>query len=257
MDAPIRACVVIPTYNERETIPVLLKGLEDLGLPGLQVLVVDDSSPDGTAGAVRAVSVTKPWVRLVSRERKKGIGSAYQDGFRTAIRDTDSNVLVEMDADLQHPPSSLPLLLGAIQEGADVAVGSRYMPGGGTPGWSSVRRSVSRGANAYSRLMLGLKVKDATSGFRAYTREAAVRVASAALPAKGFEFQVASLYLLKGTSKIVEVPFVFAARAAGESKLRLRDMARFFLSVAKISLTRKRGSRRESKTEIRGTAADF
>ncbi len=257
MDAPVKACVVVPTYNEKENISALLTKIEELRIPNLRVLVVDDSSPDGTAGMVREASETKPWIGLLSRERRKGIGSAYQDGFTAAIRDTDANVLVEMDADLQHPPAALPSLLGAIRGGADVALGSRYTPGGGISGWSRTRRTVSWWANAYARMMLGLKVRDTTSGFRAYTREAAERIASASLPVKGFEFQVASLYLLKEWSRVIEVPFIFETRAAGKSKLRLQDMVRFFFVIAWISLTKRQKPRRESKTEIRGTAADF
>ncbi len=238
MDAQLGACIVIPTYNERENIAPLIRGIEELGLPSLEVLVVDDSSPDGTGDAVRTLAESRPWVKLLSRPGKKGIGSAYQDGFRAALAETDATVIIEMDADLQHPPSLLPSLMQAVRSGADVALGSRYVPGGGTVGWSKARKTVSRGANAYARLMLGIKVRDATSGFRAYARRAAEKVASAPLPAKGFEFQVASLYLLRNDTRMVEVPFVFAARSAGESKLGLLDMVRFFLAVARISLVR-------------------
>ena len=238
MDAPPRACVVVPTYNERENVGALVEAIDQLRLPNLTVLFVDDSSPDGTADEVRRLAGSRPWVKLLLREGKKGIGSAYQDGFRAAIVETDASVLVEMDADLQHPVSALPRLLEAMGGGADVALGSRYVSGGGISGWSLARRAVSKGANVYSRVMLGLKVRDATSGFRAFTREAAQEVGSADLPAKGFEFQVASLYLLKGRAKVVEVPFVFVSRAAGTSKLGLGDAVRFFFAIARLALWR-------------------
>ncbi len=236
MAPPRTVCVVIPTYNERENIATLLEAIEGAGVPGLRVLFVDDGSPDGTADLVSSLAKSKPWVSLLQRGRKMGIGSAYQDGFRWAVAETDAEVLVEMDADLQHPPSAIPTLVRAVEEGADVALASRYVPGGGISGWGRLRRLMSLGANAYSRLMLGLSVRDATSGFRAYSREAAAAVAAAKLPAKGFEFQVAVLHLLKGRARMVEVPYVFAARASGKSKLGLGDVLRFAFAVARASV---------------------
>ncbi len=257
MQAPIRACVVIPTYNERENVGAIVDALGQARTPGLVLLFVDDSSPDGTAEEVSRLAASRPWVRLLVRDRKMGIGSAYQDGFRVAIAETDPAILVEMDADLQHPVSALPLLLTAISEGADVAVGSRYVEGGGVSGWGKARRTVSKGANAYSRAMLGLKVKDATSGFRAFSREAAEEVAAADLPAKGFEFQVATLYLLKGRARVIEVPYTFVARTAGKSKLSFADAARFFFAIARLSLWRPKTLKARSKTEIRGNSAEI
>jgi len=141
-----------------------------------------------------------------------------------------------MDADLQHPPSALPALLKAIEEGADLAIASRYMEGGGVEGWGWGRRLISRGANSYARLMLRLPVMDCTSGFRAYTLETARKVVDASLPAKGFEFQVATLYLLRKGTKMVEVPYRFSPRRRGKSKLGPWDMVRFFLSVFRMAL---------------------
>ena len=235
MDVPPRTCVVVPTFNEKENVEPLVLAIEKVALPGVSVLFVDDNSPDGTGEEISRVAATRPWVRLLRRGGKMGIGSAYQDGFNVALAETKPSVLVEMDADLQHPPAVLPDLVEAIRGGADVAVASRYVPGGGVSGWSLIRRTVSRGANAYSRMALGLKVKDATSGFRAYTEQAARQVASANLPAKGFEFQVASLHLLKGSAKVVEVPFIFESRVAAKSKLGLSDVLRFFFAVIRIS----------------------
>ena len=237
MDAPLKTCVIVPTYNEKENVAHLVEAIEGIHYPDLTVLFVDDGSPDGTADEVRRMAQSSPWVKLLTRDRKMGIGSAYQSGFKEAILDYGADVLVEMDADLQHPPSALPSLIEAIKGGADVAVASRYLPGGGIPQWSRLRRIVSRAANSYSRRLLGLTVRDATSGFRAYTRKAAEQVASADLPAKGFEFQVASLHVLTGKARIVEVPFVFAYRTAGKSKLSLGDILRFLFAVPRIALT--------------------
>jgi dolichol-phosphate mannosyltransferase len=175
-------------------------------------------------------------VRLFKKTWKAGIGGAYQEGFRYALREFDPEVLVEMDADLQHPASLLPQLVSAISDGAGAADGSRYVEGGGISDWSRGRRVMSRTANVYARGLLRLGVRDGTSGFRAYSREAAERVASAELPAKGYEFQVASLYYLKSHFRIVEIPFIFGARAAGKSKLGVGEGLRFLLAVPKIAI---------------------
>jgi dolichol-phosphate mannosyltransferase len=237
VDAPTRVCVVVPTDNEKENIEAVVQATKSAGVPGLTLLFVDDSSPDGTADVIGEEMASEPWVKLLRRKSKLGIGTAYQDGFNEAIATLSPNVLVEMDADLQHPPSLIPSLVGAVRAGADVAVGSRYVEGGSAPKWSLWRRTVSRVANAYSRTLLGIPVRDATSGFRAYSVRAAEAVAAADLPARGFEFQVASLHLLKTKMKIVEVPYSFAPRAAGRSKLGLYDMARFSVAVMRMALS--------------------
>jgi dolichol-phosphate mannosyltransferase len=232
----MKACVVVPTYNEKENVAPMVDGVKAVGITGLDLLCVDDSSPDGTADVVRRISTREPWVHLMVREAKKGIGSAYQDGFRHALKSLAPDVLVEMDADLQHPPSVLREILAAIDEGADVVIASRYVQGGGTVGWGTGRRMVSRGANALVRLLLGLQVRDCTSGFRGYTRAAAEKVVKASLPAKGFEFQVATLHLLKTHARIVEVPFTFTSRKVGKSKLGFADLARFLFSIVRMSM---------------------
>jgi dolichol-phosphate mannosyltransferase len=237
LEAPARVCVVVPTYNEKENVQALIESIEEAGLSDVSVLFVDDSSPDGTAEEVRRLAQQRPWVRILVRENKRGIGTAYQEGFKEATSQTGASILMEMDADLQHPASALPALVEAITKGADVAVASRYVEGGGISGWSMWRRLLSRGANAYARTLLRLPVRDATSGFRAYTSRAADELAKSNLPAKGFEFQVAALYQLKRGYKIVEVPYVFVTRKAGKSKLRLWDTLRFFFTVMSMSIS--------------------
>ncbi len=232
----MKACVVVPTYDERDNISSLVAAVKAAGIPDLEILFVDDSSPDGTADEIRRISANERWVHLLVRDQKRGIGSAYQDGFRLALDSLSPDVVVEMDADLQHPPSVLAGMQAAVAEGADVVIASRYVEGGGTSGWGLGRRAVSRGANAIARGLLRLPVKDCTSGFRTYTRSAAEKVVAAKLPAKGFEFQVATLNLLKTQAKIVEVPFVFSARRVGKSKLGAGEMARFLVSVVKMAL---------------------
>jgi dolichol-phosphate mannosyltransferase len=232
-----KLCAVVPTYNERENVGRLVEEVRRAAVPGLTLLFVDDTSPDGTGDLLRDMASRDPSVKLLVRSTRTGIGSAYQDGFREAISSIAPDIIIEMDADLQHPPSVIGELVRAVQAGADVAVGSRYVAGGGVSGWSLWRRTVSKGANAYARTMLRINVRDATSGFRAYTRAKAEQVAHVTLPAKGFEFQVASLYMLKKGSRFAEVPYTFAARTAGKSKLGLADMVRFFLSVIRIALS--------------------
>ncbi|MDG7007129.1 MAG: polyprenol monophosphomannose synthase [Nitrososphaerota archaeon] len=236
MAVPSTTCIVIPTYNEKDNVEPLVRGIEGERIPGLKVLFVDDSSPDGTSEVIRSVAATRPWVEVLQRRGKQGIGSAYREGFRKALSDPGTEAVVEMDSDLQHPPAAIPDLLRALGQGADVAVGSRYVAGGGVPRWSLFRRWVSRGANAYARWVLGLEVRDATSGLRAYRRKAAEEIANADLPAKGYEFQVASLYCLKEDYRVTEVPFVFGSRAKGESKLGVADGLRFFVRVPRIAI---------------------
>lgn len=229
-------CIVVPTYNELENVRSLVAEVGKARGPDTALLFVDDSSPDGTGLEIASISKTEPWVRLLTRPGKMGIGSAYQEGFREAASSLSPSIIVEMDADLQHPPSAIPELVNAVRGGADVAVGSRYVRGGGSSGWSRWRRLVSRAANLYARTTLGLPVRDATSGFRAYTAEAALKVSEAGLPVRGFEFQVASLKALKTSTKIVEVPYTFSHRTAGKSKLGIWDVARFFVSVLRLAL---------------------
>lgn len=236
MDAPVRACVVVPTYNEKENVGALVEAIEAIYRPGLSLLFVDDSSPDGTADEVRKLAETRPWVRLLVRHGGRSFALSYQEGFKEAIAQLQPMILVGMDSDLQHPPSAIPALVGAIETGADVAVASRYVEGGRIVGWSLARRIVSTGANLYARWLLRLPVKDCTSGFRAYNRPAAEEVASACLRTKRFEYQIATLNLLKRDRKIVEVPYTFMARRSGQSKFSVWYLPRFFFAVARMAL---------------------
>ena len=235
METYPRTCVVVPTYNEKENIAQLVKELDGLRVPSLTVLFVDDSSPDGTAGEIRREGETRPWVNLLLRTGKRGFSSACQDGLRDAISRLDPSILISMDADMQHPPSTIPSLIEAIEHGADVAVASRYVEGGGVEGWSFSRRIVSSVANSYARVLLGLPVKDCTSGFKAFDRNAAEKITSAKLRTKRFEYQIETLSLLKGF-KIVEVPYTFVTRKAGQSKLRFWDLPRYFFAIAAMKL---------------------
>ena len=214
--------VVVPTYNEAENLPVLAQALFSLGLPDLQLLVVDDASPDGTAEVAEGLRATYPRrVHILRRPSKQGLGTAYVAGFTEALR-LGARTIVQMDADLSHPPDSVPALLDCIKE-SDVAVGSRYIPGGGaTEEWGLLRKLLSRGGDLYVRWLMGLDVKDTKSGFKAFKREALERLELDTMRSTGFIFQSEVLYRCRQLGLTVrEVPYLFQARRSGRSKMSL------------------------------------
>ena len=217
----MKALVVLPTYNEAANIAVVLRRIRAATGP-VDVLVVDDSSPDGTADMAQAVGAELGGVEVLRRPGKSGLGRAYREGFRLGLgRGYDT--LVEMDADLSHDPATLPELLGAVESGAELAIGTRYMPGGKIPDWPWYRRAISRTGNLYARAMLGLSLRDSTSGFRAYHRRALERIDLARVRADGYGFQVEMAYLVeRGGGKVTEVPIEFRDRTMGHSKMSSR-----------------------------------
>ena len=217
---------------ENENLPVLIKLLEEsLSQRKLEVIFIDDSSSDGTIETIRELSEKYSNLKLLVRSRKMGLGSAYKDGFKAS----SGEVIVEMDADLSHNPKELPKLFKALNH-ADVAVGSRYIRGGKTIWWKWYRRLISRGASLLANLFLGLGVRDATSGFRAYRRKAFEGIASKS-SLNGFEFQVEALHIAKKLKlKIVEVPITFIDRTRGKSKLGLNDIINFAKSILKMGV---------------------
>jgi dolichol-phosphate mannosyltransferase len=223
----VRVVIVVPTYNERDNIPALFKRIAQASssiADEVHLLFVDDGSPDGTAAEVERLARRNPWVHLLERGRKAGLGTAYQQGFRHAISLVDPTVFVQMDADLQHPPERVPQLVRAVLDGADVAVGSRYVTGGGFQGLTTQRRVVSKGANLLARTLLGLAVHDATSGFKALDRRAVDALLRVKVLSKGFNFQVESLFIFRKSGlRAVEVPYVFEERATGASKMSWRE----------------------------------
>ena len=220
--------VVIPTYNERENIKKLLPGIFRT-LKNAEVIVVDDNSQDGTADAIRAMKLGS--VRLISRPGKMGIGSAYKTGFRAARGD----IIFEMDADLSHSPAFMPKMLRAINEGADIVVGSRYMPGGSIVGWGFYRKTVSKAANVLSHMLLGLGVNDVTSGFRAYRRTALESINMDEIESDGYSFQLEILCkLYRKGFKVKEVPIKFEDRKVGQSKLGRKEMLNYIKTVMRL-----------------------
>jgi dolichol-phosphate mannosyltransferase len=217
----VRTLIVLPTFNEADNIVEVLQKLRAV-VPEASVLVVDDSSPDGTADLVEEVAEEIGDVSVMRRPAKSGLGSAYRDGFRHGLA-AGYDVMVEMDSDLSHDPAALPSLLAAAADGAALALGSRYIPGGSIPDWSWHRRALSRWGNRYAAAVLGIDVNDATSGYRAYRAEALAGIDFHTVQADGYGFQVEMAYrVLASGGRIVEVPISFTDRVRGESKMSSR-----------------------------------
>jgi dolichol-phosphate mannosyltransferase len=218
MDRTTRTLVVLPTFNEAENIAEVLRRLR-AAAPGADVMVVDDSSPDGTADVAKAAGHELGRVDVVVRPGKAGLGSAYRHGFREGLA-AGYDVLVEMDSDLSHDPAALPSLLRAVEEGADLAIGSRYVPGGSIPHWPIHRRALSRWGNRYAAVALRMAVSDSTSGFRAYRASALARIDLDRVRADGYGFQIEMAYRVAEVGgRIAEVPIEFRDRERGTSKM--------------------------------------
>jgi len=214
----VRALVVLPTYQEAENIAEVLRRLR-AAAPAVDILVIDDSSPDGTAAMAKAIGAELGAVDVLVRPAKSGLGSAYRAGFAEGLA-RGYDVLVEMDSDLSHDPADLPALLAAVEHGADLAIGSRYVPGGRIPNWKWHRKMLSRWGNRYAAGALGLAVNDATAGYRAYTAAALKTIDLTRVRAEGYGFQVEMTYrLVRIGGKVVEFPITFRDRTAGTSKM--------------------------------------
>lgn len=226
MDPHDGRLVVVPTFNEAENVVGLADRVLE-AVPGAEILFVDDSSPDGTGRTVEGIRRRHAAVDLLTRPRKLGLGSAYRAGFAVGCR-RDLDVVVTMDADLSHDPAHLPDLLAAL-DGADVAIGSRYVPGGGVRNWGLHRRLLSRGANLYARTLLGVPVRDCTSGFRAYRTEVLRRLPLDRIESSGYSFLEEMTFLTHHHGfRMVEVPIVFVDRQGGRSKISTTEI---FLAV--------------------------
>ena len=210
--------VVIPTYNEVGNIAKVISRLSK-AVPQAKIVVVDDSSPDGTGELVSEIARDNDQVEVIIRAAKSGLGSAYRTGFALGIA-AGASALIEMDADLSHEPEVVPELLKALDGGADFAIGSRYVPGGTSPGLTRARLALSRGGNIYAKIALGLKIKDATSGFRAYRPALLDVIGLDTVSADGYGFQIEMVFraTLVG-AKIAEVPIIFRPRTEGTSKM--------------------------------------
>jgi dolichol-phosphate mannosyltransferase len=228
-----KTVVIIPTYNERRNVELLIPKLFD-SIKDCHVLIVDDNSPDGTGEFLRSLKL--PNLHVLSRKAKLGLGSAYLDGFKWVMEKLDPDIVIQMDADFSHDVKLLPKMAKLVEGGYDLVVGSRYVEGGGVEGWPVHRDMISKGANSLARMMLGLKVKDATSGFKAWSKRAIVNILESHLSSKGFEYQIESILVTSRASmKIIEVPYTFVDRQTGKSKLSTKDMLAFAVSVIRMA----------------------
>jgi dolichol-phosphate mannosyltransferase len=258
----LQIAIAIPTYNERSNIVKLISQIrqatEDIiisysalsngSINGerncIHIVVVDDNSSDGTGDAVLALSEKDNRIHLIKRPSKMGLGSAYKDAFEWVNNKLNAKIIIEMDADLSHPPNLLTTMIELVAAGsADVVIGSRYFDKGGIQNWPMHRRMISKGANWLAKLVLGIKVNDITSGYRAYNVSSIQDFLSTNISSSsssgGYDFQIEILYILSRLNKkIVELPFTFANRTEGRSKLGIKDIMHFASTVFKLRFRR-------------------
>ena len=214
-----RAVLCLPTFNEMENLESMIRELAGvLDTSKDRVLVIDDASPDGTGEIADRLAAELPWVSVLHREHKEGIGPAYIAGFRWALA-AGAELVLEMDCDFSHTPADVPRLIEAAAD-ADLVLGSRYAPGGGTENWGLVRRFVSRGGCLYAQVLLGMRVRDLTGGFKCFRRSALEAIDLDALSAHGYAFQIETTYRIhRAGLRVKEVPITFVERRAGASKM--------------------------------------
>jgi dolichol-phosphate mannosyltransferase len=231
-----RAVLCLPTYNERENLEAMIDALGDvLDTDRDHVLVIDDGSPDGTGEIADRLAVERGWVSVLHRETKEGIGPAYVAGFRRALSE-DAELVLEMDCDFSHNPADVPRLIAATDD-ADLVLGSRYTPGGGTANWGLARRIVSRGGCLYAQVLLGMRVRDLTGGFKCFRRATLEAIDLDALSAHGYAFQIETTYRVhKAGLRIEEVPITFVERRAGASKMTSSIVAEAMWKVPLLRL---------------------
>jgi dolichol-phosphate mannosyltransferase len=232
--------LILPTYNEAENIEAIVTAASEVlgraAPDGFRVLVVDDGSPDGTGQIAERIAAEHDWAAVLHRTEKNGIGPAYLAGFRYAL-DRGAAYVMEMDSDFSHDPADLARLLDAIHAGADLALGSRYVPGGGVRDWSLLRRFISEGGSTYARWVLGLPVRDLTGGFKCFRREVLEAIHFDSVRSRGYAFQVELTYrAVRAGFRVVEVPIVFRDRERGQSKMSWRIAAEAMWLVPRLRL---------------------
>ncbi|MCK6569548.1 polyprenol monophosphomannose synthase [Myxococcota bacterium] len=229
---PRKPLIVVPTYNERENLPPLLDRIFEV-VPQVEVLVVDDNSPDGTGALADARAATDGRIHVLHRAGKEGLGKAYIAGFKWAL-ERDYTHVFEMDADFSHDPATLPRFLEAADQ-ADVVLGSRWVEGGGTVGWPLRRQLLSKGGSLYARTVLGVDIRDLTGGFKCFHRRVLAAMDLDAIQTRGYGFQIELTWrALRQGFKVVEIPIRFADRVAGQSKMSMRIMSEAFTMVWKL-----------------------
>jgi dolichol-phosphate mannosyltransferase len=241
----VRTLVILPTYEEAANVATVLERLRR-AVPDATILVVDDSSPDGTADLAEAAGARLGNIEVLRRPGKDGLGSAYRAGFAWGL-DLGFEVMVEIDADGSHDPGALPSLLDAIESGADLVIGSRYVPGGSIPDWPRSRRFISVGGNRYASALLRLGVKDATAGFRAFRATMLGQLDLPNVRADGYGFQVEMVYrVTRLGGRVVEVPITFTDRVKGDSKMSSRIVIEAFVLVTLWGLRDRLSPRRRA-----------
>lgn len=237
---PSRPLVLLPTYNERDNLGLIAAAVLS-AVPAVHVLVIDDDSPDGTGALADRLAAADPRIHVLHRPGKQGLGRAYLAGFAWALRDPQAYThVVTMDADFSHDPAYLPGLLAAVHPGgADLAIGSRYVAGGGTRGWGLHRRLLSRGGGLYARLVLGLDIRDLTAGYCCYAAPALAGLDLAAVAASGYGFQIEMKYrCVRAGLRVQELPIVFPDRTRGASKMTPRIALEAILLCLDLRLRR-------------------
>jgi dolichol-phosphate mannosyltransferase len=215
----MRATVCLPTYNERENLEQMLHALGGVLREGDRVLVIDDRSPDGTGELADRLAEELPFVDVLHRERKEGLGPAYLAGFGSALAD-GAELVLEMDCDFSHDPNDVPRLIAAAEGGADLVLGSRYARGGSIPNWGLARRTISLGGNLYAQAVLQSSVRDLTGGFKCFRRRVLETIDLGAIDSRGYAFQIETTYrVLRAGFRVVEVPIAFVDREQGHSKM--------------------------------------
>ena len=239
MKKNINIYVSIAQYNEKENIEKLIREIFILNIQCLSIIVVDDNSPDGTAQIVENLKKIFSHLHIINRSRKLGYGSAHIMAFKKALSN-GAEIIISMDADFSHNPQKIIELVQAINAGADVAVGSRKILGGKIVGWNRWRKFCSAGAMITAQLILGIKTKDLTSGFRAYRREVLTAINWNEIKSNGYSFLEELIYLIERKNfKIEEVPIIFYDRKLGRSKLSKTEIIKFFITIFKIKLLNK------------------
>jgi len=229
----MKTIIVIPTYNEKDNVRELVERIFAQSVSGLEILFVDDNSPDGTAGIIKELQKNYP-IHLLERTGKLGLGSAYIAGFKKALA-LGADLVFEMDADFSHNPTDIPRLIAACESGADLAIGSRKVSGGGVVGWGWKRKFMSNGAMWFARILLRLKAKDVTAGFRCFQRRVLETIDLEKIKSNGYAFQEELLYYTERAGfKVADVPVVFVDRLKGQSKLGKKDITEFFKTVLRL-----------------------
>lgn len=235
----MRALVCLPTYDERENLEPMLHALAGVLGPDDRVLVIDDDSPDGTGALADRLAAELPFVDVLHRARKEGLGRAYLAGFRVAL-EQGAELVLEMDCDFSHDPQDVPRLIAAAAD-ADVVLGSRYVPGGGVRDWGLVRRLISRGASLYTQVLL-MPVRDATGGFKCFRRAVLERLDLDAITSRGYMFQIETTFRARRAGfRVVEIPITFADREVGGSKMSRSIVLEAIWKVPALRLAALRG----------------